>query len=436
MPFNQMGFTPYPTAPRRDPSVYQNFGRGFEQMGQGADTMLGSFQEMKERRQRSLMAQQKHESDLEAAKQKAEEQKYILEEKKLSAQRDKETREMLNKQYELAQKERENQAKIALEEKKLAAQPAPTQPRGGADSRGVPQPEPYSLKGPAMSPALQSMSQSMPPAPAPMTPPQRMSLDEVLLKIAALGQDPRKYQTMINTIYRDELAKNDEWKPKTMEEVERLILLKKGKKGYAPETQAQMRSDYLFKQRNKRFQGSSRLPKPEETKEGVTRLLENAILNKKSIEDQIKKITPDRYQAEVRDFMGSPKGTKTLNIQMNRDQAALMKQWRKSRDDVAKYYSYYTQVFEREYTMPAGLGQGFQNPEPGAKPTPPSLDQPGPNPAPNPAPNEAVKVFLQNQTPEQLQKLQSQAEIHNRPIEEIAIMVMQKLAAQNANAQY
>jgi len=56
MPFQQLGFNPYPRNPRRDVSGYQNMGRGFAETGAGAEQMLGSFQEMKERRQRNLLS--------------------------------------------------------------------------------------------------------------------------------------------------------------------------------------------------------------------------------------------------------------------------------------------------------------------------------------------------------------------------------------------
>ena len=97
MPFQQFGFNPYPQNPRRDIGAYsrsaQNLGQSISAIGKGAQSALGAYQLMKERRMKNLLAQQKAEREdklflREEAEAKATKEKLDVEAKRAKEMRD------------------------------------------------------------------------------------------------------------------------------------------------------------------------------------------------------------------------------------------------------------------------------------------------------------------------------------------------------------
>lgn len=283
MPFQQLGFTPYPRSPRRDLSGYQNMGRGFAEIGRGAQQMLGAFQEMKERRQKNLMAQQQHDLDVEAKQSAQERKKYELELIKEDNERKKQQREMHQKIWEsierqkekaaeMAEKERERQAKMQLEQMKFQSEQIPKAPAEGPQPKGL---EGYNVfKGqPTPPPEIRQPTQQPP-----------MTLEEYYYKSKALGFEP---DPNLMKLMWPEADKAKRWYPDFEQEKELI------------EHKAKMQNMY------KKFAPKSdKEKKAEDTPEGALEILESDIAAATALKKRRDELSKMLYEDPVFNFAG------------------------------------------------------------------------------------------------------------------------------------
>ncbi len=300
MAFQQLGFSPYPTGPRRNLEAYKGMGQGLMQAGKGVSDMMGAFQNMKERRQKNLMA---------LAGEERKQQAFVMDKEKYEILKAKTDADQASKkelqdyfkqikadeakdkelQMQMLDHEEERKNKIAIEQMRMQniqGQPTsiPSQPQTSAMPQTPVQPQ---------SPMAQFTPQGPVAPPVGLSPEDqqhlsrtRPTLSDIAMKTWEHGQkaDPATLGLMFPH------AKSGQgWKPPDEETAKRWFKFKENNKVFRPHKAS-----------------SSGTQKRNRDPVFIKRKLKQSYRNRKIYKDMILSMTPNQYKTEMVDFLNRP----------------------------------------------------------------------------------------------------------------------------------
>lgn len=353
MPFQQLGFSPYPTAPRRNLEAYKGFGEGIRNIGAGMSTALGSFQEMKERRMKNLLLQERGEQARTKSERDELTAKTLAETKKAEADakekwetfqeqqiKNKMEFEVIDQQAKEAQKDRESNERIALQ--KFAGSPL------AAASGATPTPSP------GISGAIhESQAAVGAPSPQGFQPPPPPTLGLTPGESERYAQKPMDAQTY--ALKAKSLGQKVD--PTVME----YLFPFSGEKAWVPRTKEEDEAQYLFEQKNKAFspKGGKGAYKKEQDPKYVMSTLDALYENQIQLQKEAELLTEELYTSPAKgafgmitDEDGKPV-MDTNKIKRQSDKAKLRKAFMANKVKIANHQGYYQRLMGQKYISPS-----------------------------------------------------------------------------------